>query len=73
LPDAATAFSDPNGVEEYDFEHSMTAHRSNLIGLAGGELLFVVFTLPSENVTRLISARLADEIEREVYEEALLS
>lgn len=73
LSDAAAAFSNPNGVEEYDFEHSITEHRYNLIGLAGGELLFVVFTLPSEKVTRLVSARLADEIEREVYEEAILS
>jgi hypothetical protein len=69
--DAREAFSDFYGVEEYDYLHSINEHRFNLIGMSSKGLLFVVFSQLDEQTIRIISARLADDFERQIYEENL--
>ena len=62
---AIHVFDDPNYIEMYDFEHSLEEERYVAIGRVG-DILFVVFTERSENI-RLISARLATDLERSIY------
>ena len=62
---AIHVFDDPNYIEMYDFEHSLEEQRYVAIGRVG-DILFVVFTERSENI-RLISARLATDLERSIY------
>ena len=62
---AVHVFDDPQYIEIYDFEHSITEDRYIAIGLAG-DVLFVVFTERNENI-RVISARLATAVERRLY------
>lgn len=69
--DAQEAFSDFYGVEEYDHLHSINEHRFNLIGMSSKGLLFVVFSQPDDQTIRIISARLADDFERQTYEKNL--
>lgn len=64
---AAYVFQDRNYIEMYDFEHSAQEDRYIAIGRVG-EVLFVVFTERRENI-RLISARLATEAERRLYDD----
>lgn len=64
---AAYVFQDRNYIEMYDFEHSMQEDRYIALGRVG-EVLFVVFTERRENI-RLISARLATEAERRLYDD----
>lgn len=64
---AAYVFQDRNYIEMYDFEHSTQEDRYIAIGCVG-EVLFVVFTERRENI-RLISARLATEAERRLYDD----
>ena len=56
---------DPNYIEMYDFEHSITEDRYIAIGLVE-DVLFVVFTERKETI-RLISARIATLVERRLY------
>ena len=58
-------FYDRNYIEIYDFEHSIDEDRFIVIGLVE-ELLFVVYTKRADRI-RLISARLATEVERKLY------
>ncbi|MCM1101762.1 MAG: BrnT family toxin [Clostridium sp.] len=62
---AAHVFEDPNYIEMFDFEHSVDEDRYIAIGRVG-DVLFVVFTERKETV-RLISARLATDVERKLY------
>lgn len=62
---AAYVFEDESYIEMYDFEHSMDEDRYIAIGCVG-DALFVVFTERKENL-RLISARLANDVERRLY------
>ncbi len=62
---ASHVFEDPYYVEMYDFEHSVDEDRYIAIGKVG-DVLFVVFTEKRDSI-RLISARLATRIERELY------
>ena len=64
---AAYVFQDENYIEMYDFEHSTEEDCYIVIGRVG-EVLFVVFTERKENI-RLISARLAAEAERRLYDD----
>ena len=64
---ASKVFLDEARIEWYDEEHSICEDRYITIGLVG-EVLFVVYTERNEDV-RLISARLADKDEKEVYYE----
>ena len=62
---AAKVFADPYYIEVYDSEHSAEEDRYIALGLVE-DVLFVVFTERKEAI-RLISARLATEIERRFY------
>ena len=62
---AKHVFDDPNVLEIYDFEHSVTEDRYIALGMVG-DILYVVYTERKENI-RLISARLATETERRLY------
>ena len=52
-------------IEMYDFEHSNEEDRYIAIGKVN-DVLFVVFTERKTNI-RLISARLATQVERRIY------
>ena len=71
--EAAEVFYDPNALEEYDLEHSTTEARFVIIGLSSRRLLFVAFAEYESEVVRIISARKAGAIEREVYEQEAIS
>lgn len=60
-------FFDESRIEWYDEEHSIDEDRYITIGTVG-EVIFVVYTERGEKV-RLISARLANKDEKEVYYE----
>lgn len=62
---AVYVFDDPHYIEMFDFEHSVSEDRYIAIGKVG-DVLFVVFTERKDTV-RLISARLATKVERELY------
>ena len=62
---AAYVFEDPYYIEMFDFEHSVDEDRYITIGKVG-DVLFVTFTERKETI-RLISARLATNIERKLY------
>lgn len=63
--DAAKVFSDKNRIEWLDEYHSDDEDRYITIGRVD-EILFVVYTEREER-TRLISARLANKVERMKY------
>ena len=70
--EAATIFSDPEGLDWDDFEHSPSEARSIRLGFSiSGRILFVVYTirrLKNEKETiRIISARQATRKERQAY------
>lgn len=58
-------FEDPYYIEMFDFEHSGDEDRYIAIGKVG-DVLFVVFTERKETI-RLISAKLATTMERNLY------
>ena len=62
---AAHVFEDEYYIEMYDFENSDTEDRYIVIGKVE-EVLFVVYTERGDTI-RLISARLADKFEEELY------
>ena len=62
---AMLVFNDLRRIEIYDVEHSIDEDRYSTIGMVH-DVLFVVYTERKENI-RLISARLATEIERSIY------
>ena len=67
--EAEQAFNDFYGVEMLDEEHSTAGEaRFQMIAFAGKRVLFVVYTMRGENY-RIITAREAENHEREYYEE----
>jgi len=67
--EAKTVFEDPLYVDFYDPDHSEEEERYLIVGESHqGRLLIVSYT-ERGNIIRLISAREATRIEREVYEE----
>lgn len=70
--EAAEVFYDPNALDYYDSEHSTSEARFFIIGLSSRRLLFVVYSEPELDVIRIISARKAGRIEREVYEQEVI-
>ena len=62
---AALAFADPQRIEYFDEVHSIDEDRYVVLGLVNN-VLFVVYTMRDEKV-RLISARLANSMERRIY------
>ena len=63
--DAVYVFQDENRIEFFDAEHSDNEDRYVAIGLVG-TVLYVVFT-ERKDVTRIISARKANSVERSYY------
>lgn len=63
--DAAFVFLDENRIEFYDIKHSNHEDRFIVIGIVN-EVLFVVYTEREESI-RIISARKATPLERELY------
>ncbi|HTV53444.1 MAG TPA: BrnT family toxin [Terriglobia bacterium] len=70
--EAATVFSDPEGLDWEDLEHADAERRWKRLGLsAKGRVLMVVYTLrrlrDDIEAIRIISARHASRREREAY------
>ena len=63
---AAAAFSDPFAVEWLDEREDYGEERSVLLGMTGGQLLYVAFTERGDNI-RIISARRATRHEQDIY------
>ncbi len=62
-------FDDLNAIEFEDDRFNYEEERSIIIGLDNRtKLLYVVYTMRSKNVTRLISVRKATKSERKLYE-----
>jgi uncharacterized DUF497 family protein len=66
--EATEVFYDPNGLEDYDAEHSETENRFFIIGLSSRRLLYVIYAERLSDAIRIISARKADQVERQTYE-----
>jgi uncharacterized protein len=63
------AFEDFYAIEEFDEEHSLPEEqRFKMLAIAGEKILVVIYTVRSDNY-RIISARLAEKGERELYEQ----
>ena len=62
---AALVFADEERIEYYDEIHSVNEDRYVVLGCVQG-ILYVVYTMRGE-ATRLISARMANAIERRIY------
>jgi uncharacterized DUF497 family protein len=70
--EAAAVFSDPEGLDWDDFEHSLSERRSTRLGFSfSGRILFVVYTVRrlknDKETIRIISARQATRKERQAY------
>ncbi len=65
---ATFVFDDPNRLENND-DFAVGEYRMIVIGKVDSSLLTVVYTEPEENHYRLISARLANSVERNTYED----
>jgi uncharacterized protein len=65
---AELAFEDFYAIEEFDDEHSTAEEsRYKMLAMAGEKILVVVYTMRGDNY-RIISAREAENYERELYE-----
>ncbi len=62
---AVKVFEDENRIERRDYKHSQDEERWQVIGKVE-EVLFVVYT-ERGNITRIISAREANDMEKEWY------
>ena len=62
---AALVFADEERIEYYDEIHSVNEDRYIVLGCVQG-ILYVVYTMRGE-AARLISARMANAIERRIY------
>jgi len=70
--EAATVFSDPEGLDWDDFDHSLSERRSTRAGFSvAGRVIFVVYTIRrlknDKETIGLISARQATRKERQAY------
>ena len=65
--DAIGALEDRNRLEQIDARFEYDEERLQIIGMARGSILFVVATMRSEDLCRIISARKADRNEQERY------
>jgi uncharacterized DUF497 family protein len=68
--EAATVFQDPLASVFDDEDHSEDEHREIIIGHSNRNRLLVVSFTERNDVIRIISARRADQDERENYERA---
>ncbi|HEY9421832.1 MAG TPA: BrnT family toxin [Thermoanaerobaculia bacterium] len=65
--DSIAAIEDPNRLEEIDDRFEYGEERIRVIGMADGNVLFVVTTLRDERTCRIISARRATRYEQDRY------
>jgi uncharacterized DUF497 family protein len=65
--DAIAALEDANRLEEIDTRSEYSEERVQVIGMARGDVLFVVVTLRGEDSCRIISARKATRHEQDRY------
>ncbi len=65
---ARAVFSDPFAIEQIDDREDHGEERFILIGMAGGRLSVVVYTIRGETI-RILSARGADPYEQREYHE----
>jgi len=63
---AAAAFSDTFAVEWIDEREDYGEERRVLLGMTGGQLLYVAYTERGDNI-RIISARRATRHEQDIY------
>jgi uncharacterized protein len=66
--EASEVFDDPNEIDGFDSEHSEDEERFWIIGFSSRRLLFVVFCERGAEAIRLISARRANQREKEIYD-----
>ena len=65
--DAIAALEDLNRLEELDARFVYDEERIQVIGMAQGDVLFVIVTLRGEDTCRIISARKATRHEQDRY------
>jgi uncharacterized protein len=65
--DSIAAVEDPNRLEEIDSRFDYGEERIRVIGMAAGNVLFVVTTLRDDRTCRIISARRATRYEQNRY------
>lgn len=65
--DSIAALEDPNRLEEIDSRFEYGEERIQVIGMAVGDILFVVTTLRGDTTCRIISARRATRNEQDRY------
>lgn len=65
--DSIPAIEDPNRLEETDSRFEYGEQRIRVIGMAEGNILFVVTTQRDERTCRIISARRATRYEQDRY------
>ena len=63
--DAITALEDTNRLEDIDTRSEYGEERIQVIGMARGDVLFVIATARDENICRIISARRATRHEQD--------
>jgi uncharacterized DUF497 family protein len=63
----ADVFLDPNRLDAMDARKNYGEERRNAIGLVGGVVLHVTYTMRDGDTARLISVRLASRKERKRY------
>ena len=67
--EASNAIQDYFALEEFDDAHSTADEkRYACIGEGRNRILYVIFTIRDKEICRIISARLAEPDEREIYE-----
>ena len=67
--EAVEVFADLNGLEEFDAEHSADEPRWIRLGLSSRRLLLVIYSERGGEVIRIIHARKAGEVQKQIYEE----
>jgi len=68
--EAVGVFDDPFAIEEYDVDNSDAEDRYNVTGNINGKWLVITVTMtPRGELIRIISAREADSLEQEAYNE----
>lgn len=65
--DSIAAIEDPNRLEEVDTRFEYGEERIRTIGMAVGDVLFVVTTMRGDRACRIISARRATRHEQDRY------
>jgi uncharacterized protein len=65
--DAIAALEDSNRLEELDAKFMYGEERIHVIGMAHGNVLFVIVALRGEDICRIISARKATRHEQDRY------